>query len=115
MGNALFATKSLDVLMREAGDTSEHSLKRCARPVNLVTLESAPSSAREFSVLTGSAAALYAGPAIILSYVLAGTACVFAGLCYAGICFDDSDCGLGFIPTAIRRSARSLPGSSGWD
>jgi len=33
--------------------------------------------------LTGSAAALYAGPAIILSYVLAGTACVFAGLCYA--------------------------------
>ena len=34
-------------------------------------------------VLTGSAAALYAGPAIMLSYVLAGLGCVFAGLCYA--------------------------------
>ena len=34
-------------------------------------------------VLTGSAAALYAGPAIMLSYVLAGIGCVFAGLCYA--------------------------------
>ena len=34
-------------------------------------------------VLTGSAAAKYAGPAIVLSFVLAGVACVFAGLCYA--------------------------------
>jgi APA family basic amino acid/polyamine antiporter len=34
-------------------------------------------------VLTGSAAAQYAGPAIILSFVLAGTGCLFAGLCYA--------------------------------
>jgi len=43
-------------------------------------------------VLTGSAAALYAGPAIMLSYVLAGTAaCSPALLC--GICFDDSIAG----------------------
>src|SRR6202023_522763 len=34
-------------------------------------------------VLTGSAAALYAGPAIMLSYILAGVGCAFAGLCYA--------------------------------
>ncbi len=34
-------------------------------------------------VLTGTAAALYAGPAVILSFVLAGIACVFVGLCYA--------------------------------
>ena len=34
-------------------------------------------------VLTGTAAADYAGPAIVLSFVFAGIACAFAGLCYA--------------------------------
>src|ERR1019366_7139252 len=34
-------------------------------------------------VLTGSAAAQYAGPAIVLSFILAGVGCVFSGLCYA--------------------------------
>src|SRR6266480_6714589 len=83
MGNALFATKSLDVLMREAGDTSEHSLKRALGPVNLVTLGIGAIIGAGIFVLTGSAAALYAGPAIMLSYILAGLGCVFAGLCYA--------------------------------
>src|SRR5438876_6630166 len=83
MGNPLFATKSLDILMKEAGDTGEHSLKRALGPVNLVTLGIGAVIGAGIFVLTGSAAALYAGPAIILSYVLAGTACVLAGLCYA--------------------------------
>src|SRR4029077_18070253 len=34
-------------------------------------------------VLTGAAAAQFGGPAIVLSYIFAGTGCVFAGLCYA--------------------------------
>ena len=38
MGNPLFATKSIDTLMKEAGDTGEHSLKRALGPVNLITL-----------------------------------------------------------------------------
>src|SRR2546425_13357625 len=83
MGNPLFATKSLDTLMKEAGDTGEHSLKRALGPVNLVTLGIGAVIGAGIFVLTGSAAALYAGPAIILSYVLAGTACGFAGFCYA--------------------------------
>src|SRR5947208_4035480 len=83
MGNPLFATKSLDTLMKEAGDTGEHSLKRALGPVNLVTLGVGAIIGAGIFVLTGSAAALYAGPAIMLSYVLAGTGCVFAGLCYA--------------------------------
>jgi APA family basic amino acid/polyamine antiporter len=83
MGNLLFATKSLDTLMREAGDTGEHSLKRALGPVNLVTLGIGAIIGAGIFVLTGSAAALYAGPAIMLSYVLAGIGCVFAGLCYA--------------------------------
>src|SRR5437763_15977872 len=83
MGNALFATKPLEVLMKEAGETGEHSLKRALGPVNLVTLGIGAIIGAGIFVLTGSAAALYAGPAIMLSYILAGLGCVFAGLCYA--------------------------------
>ena len=83
MGNPLFATKPLDVLMKEASETGEHSLKRALGPINLVTLGIGAIIGAGIFVLTGSAAALYAGPAIVLSYVLAGTACIFAGLCYA--------------------------------
>src|SRR5260221_5445170 len=83
MGNPLFATKSIDSLLKEAGDTGEHSLKRALGPVNLVTLGIGAIIGAGIFVLTGSAAALYAGPAIMLSYVLAGIGCVFAGLCYA--------------------------------
>ncbi|HVO56735.1 MAG TPA: amino acid permease [Dongiaceae bacterium] len=83
MGNPLFATKSIDALTKEAGDTGEHSLKRALGPVNLVTLGIGAIIGAGIFVLTGSAAAQYAGPAIMLSYVLAGTGCAFAGLCYA--------------------------------
>jgi APA family basic amino acid/polyamine antiporter len=83
MRNPLFATKSHDTLMKEASDTGEHSLKRALGPVNLVTLGIGAIIGAGIFVLTGSAASLYAGPAIMLSYILAGTGCVFAGLCYA--------------------------------
>src|SRR5467141_2352748 len=83
MGNPLFATKSINTLMKEATDTGEHSLKRALGPVNLVTLGIGAIIGAGIFVLTGSAAALYAGPAIMLSYVLAGVGCAFAGLCYA--------------------------------
>ena len=79
----IFKRKSLDMLMAEASDTSEHGLKRALGPVNLVTLGIGAIIGAGIFVLTGSAASLYAGPAIILSYVLAGIGCVFAGLCYA--------------------------------
>jgi APA family basic amino acid/polyamine antiporter len=83
MGNPLFATKPLDALLKEAADTGKHGLKRVLGPVNLVTLGIGAIIGAGIFVLTGSAAALYAGPAIMLSYVLAGVGCVFAGLCYA--------------------------------
>ncbi len=83
MGNPLFATKSIDSLLKEAGDTGEHSLKRALGPVNLITLGIGAIIGAGIFVLTGSAAALYAGPAIMLSYILAGVGCMFAGLCYA--------------------------------
>src|SRR5262250_1395139 len=83
MGNPLFGKKPLDKLLNEASDTGEHSLKRALGPINLVTLGIGAIIGAGIFVLTGSAAAQYAGPAIMLSYVLAGLGCAFAGLCYA--------------------------------
>ncbi len=82
MANYL-ATKPLDVLMAEASDTGEHSLKRALGPVNLVMLGIGAIIGAGIFVLTGTAAAQNAGPAIIYSYILAGLGCAFAGLCYA--------------------------------
>jgi APA family basic amino acid/polyamine antiporter len=79
----LLARKSLDVIMAEAGDESEHSLRRALGPTNLITLGIGAIIGTGIFVLTGAAAANYAGPAIVLSFILAGIACVFAGLCYA--------------------------------
>src|SRR5512141_1521302 len=79
----LLATKPLDMLMSEASDTSGHGLKRALGPVNLITLGIGAIIGAGIFVLTGQAAAQYAGPAIILSYILAGFGCAFAGLCYA--------------------------------
>ena len=79
----LLKCKPLDMLMNEASETGEHSLKRALGPVNLITLGIGAIIGAGIFVLTGSAAAKYAGPAIVLSFVLSGIACVFAGLCYA--------------------------------
>jgi basic amino acid/polyamine antiporter, APA family len=79
----LFATKPLDVLMKEAQETGEHSLKRALGPVNLVTLGIGAIIGAGIFVLTGTVAATFTGPAIVLSFILAGVGCVFAGLCYA--------------------------------
>ncbi len=79
----LLATKPLDMLLAEASDESGHSLRRALGPVNLVSLGIGAIIGAGIFVLTGSAAAKYAGPAIVLSFVLAGLACVFTGLCYA--------------------------------
>jgi basic amino acid/polyamine antiporter, APA family len=83
MGNPLFATKPLDSLLQEASETGEHGLKRALGPINLIALGIGAIIGAGIFVLTGSAAALYAGPSIMLSYILAGVGCMFAGLCYA--------------------------------
>ena len=79
----LLATKPLDALLKEASEEGEHSLKRALGATNLITLGIGAIIGAGIFVLTGAAAAQFAGPAIILSYILAGVACVFAGLCYA--------------------------------
>jgi len=79
----LLLTKPLDMLMSEASEEGEHSLKRALGPLNLITLGIGAIIGAGIFVLTGSAAAQYAGPAIVLSFILAGIACAFAGLCYS--------------------------------
>ena len=79
----LLKCKPIDMLTQEAADTGEHSLKRALGPVNLITLGIGAIIGAGIFVLTGSAAAQYAGPAIVLSFILAGSGCVFAGLCYS--------------------------------
>jgi basic amino acid/polyamine antiporter, APA family len=79
----LLATKPLDRLLAEASETGEHTLTRALGPVNLITLGIGAIIGAGIFVLTGQAAAQYAGPAIMLSYCLAGLGCAFAGLCYA--------------------------------
>src|SRR4249919_3354087 len=79
----LLATKPMDVLLAESKEENEHSLKRALGPVNLITLGIGAIIGAGIFVLTGAAAAQFGGPGIVLSYIFAGTGCVFAGLCYA--------------------------------
>jgi basic amino acid/polyamine antiporter, APA family len=83
MGNPLLATKPLDVIMAEAKETGEHSLRRALGPINLITLGIGAIIGAGIFVLTGQAAATAAGPAIVVSFMFCGVICAFAGLCYA--------------------------------
>jgi APA family basic amino acid/polyamine antiporter len=80
---SIFATKSIEQLKAESEVTGEHSLKRVLGPTNLVTLGIGAIIGTGIFVLTGQAAAQYAGPGIVLSMVVAGVASALAGLCYS--------------------------------
>src|SRR5882757_9987885 len=80
-GNPLFATKSVDDLQIDA--EGSHGLKRTLTATDLVLLGIGAIIGTGIFVLTGHAAAANAGPAVALSFVIAGIASAFAGLCYA--------------------------------
>jgi basic amino acid/polyamine antiporter, APA family len=76
----LFARKPVSLVQSQfAGE----ALKRDLGPVNLVSLGVGCIIGAGIFVITGQAAAAHAGPAIIISFVIAGFVCAFAGLCYA--------------------------------
>ncbi len=77
----LFATKSLDQIMKEM--MGQHRLKRVLGPVALTLMGIGAVIGAGIFVATGAAAKDVAGPALMVSYVLAGATCVFAALCYA--------------------------------
>jgi len=77
----LFRRKSVTDLQKEA-DTDK-SLKRALSALNLTTLGIGAIIGTGIFVLTGTVAAVNAGPAVVLSFVLAGVASIFAALCYS--------------------------------
>src|SRR5436853_503778 len=79
--NQLFAKKSLQVLLAEMA--GEHRLKRVLGPVTLSALGIGAVIGAGIFVATGAAAKDVAGPALMVSYVVAGVTCIFAALCYA--------------------------------
>jgi APA family basic amino acid/polyamine antiporter len=78
----LFVTKPLDMIQAEASDESR-GFHRSLTGLNLLLLGIGGIIGAGIFVLTGQAAAQYAGPAIVISFILSGIACAFAGLCYA--------------------------------
>jgi basic amino acid/polyamine antiporter, APA family len=82
MKSPLFATKSIELLTQEASAETS-GLKRVLGPWHLIFLGVGAIVGAGIFVITGHAAAQYAGPAVTLSFMLAGLTCAFAGLCYA--------------------------------
>jgi APA family basic amino acid/polyamine antiporter len=81
VANPLFARKPLSVLLEEL--KGENRLRRVLGPVQLTSLGVGAVIGSGIFVSTGAVARQTAGPALTLSYVVAGLVCVFAALCYA--------------------------------
>jgi APA family basic amino acid/polyamine antiporter len=106
LSKALFRTKPIT----NGKDDTTLSLRRCLGPIDLILLGIGAIIGAGIFVLTGIAAATKAGPAIVFSYMIAGTACAFAALAYAelaaaiggcGSAYGYSYAGLGELPAWI--------------
>ncbi|QNA86288.1 amino acid permease [Sphingomonas sp. So64.6b] len=76
----VWARKSLDAVRTEANATG---MRRTLGPIQLVLIGIGCIIGAGVYVMTGTAAANYAGPAVVISFAIAGLACAFTGLCYA--------------------------------
>ncbi len=79
----IFAKKPIEVLLAQAAEQGEHTLKRSLGPVSLTALGIGSVIGAGIFVLTGQAAEAHAGPAITISFIVAGLVCALAALCYA--------------------------------
>src|SRR5438128_12656024 len=77
----LLAKKSLETLLAEMA--GENRLRRVLGPISLTSLGVGAIIGAGIFVMTGRTAAVDAGPAVVLSYVVAGIGCAFAALCYS--------------------------------
>ena len=80
---SLFATKPISKIIAEAEETGEHTLKKALSALDLTMLGIGAIIGTGIFVLTGQAAGKHAGPAVIISMVLAGIVSAFAALCYS--------------------------------
>lgn len=81
MASQLFARKPYELLVEEMKD--DNRLRRILGPIQLTSLGIGAIIGAGIFVATGAAAHNVAGPALMLSYVVAGVTCIFAALCYA--------------------------------
>jgi basic amino acid/polyamine antiporter, APA family len=81
MASQLLATKSIAELQEQ--ESSGNQLRRALNATHLTLLGIGGIIGTGIFVLTGTAAANHAGPALPLSFIVAGLGCTFAGLCYA--------------------------------
>lgn len=79
-GSRLLMKKPISLIL---ADAKRSELKRTLSATNLVSLGVGAIIGAGIFVMTGNAAANYAGPGVMLSFVLAGLVCAVAGLCYA--------------------------------
>ena len=77
----LFVKKSISSLLAEASD--KHGMKRTLSTGALIALGVGVVIGAGLFSITGIAAADYAGPGIVISFIIAAIGCAFAGLCYA--------------------------------
>jgi APA family basic amino acid/polyamine antiporter len=82
MLNKLFKKKDITAILEEASK-SNGGLKRNLTATNLVTLGIGAIVGAGIFVITGQAAAEYAGPALTISFIISAVGCVLAGLCYS--------------------------------
>ncbi|OYX30635.1 MAG: amino acid permease [Caulobacterales bacterium 32-69-10] len=73
----------METLLAQANEEGEHTLKRGLGAGSLTLLGIGGVIGAGIFVLTGQQAAVNAGPAIVLSFILAGVVCAFAAMCYA--------------------------------
>ena len=83
MANQLFVRKSIETLLKEM--EGENRLHRVLGPVSLTSLGVGAIIGAGIFAMTGQVAAEASGPAVIISYIVAGLGCAFAALCYAEI------------------------------
>lgn len=74
-------------------DDGDHGLKRCLTAVDLTLLGVGAIIGTGIFVLTGHAASMQSGPAVVLSFIVAGLACAFAALAYAELASSVGGCG----------------------
>ncbi len=79
----LFIRKPIDLLLDEARQQGNGSLRRVLGPVSLIAMGVGVIVGAGLFSITGLVAANFSGPAITLSFVIAALCCCFAGLCYA--------------------------------
>src|SRR5436309_1897186 len=107
----ILVRKPLHLLLKEAEETGEHSLKRTLGVFQLTALGVGAIIGAGIFVLSGLGAH-YAGPGLMLSFVISGLGCAFAGLCYAEFAAMIPLAGCANDSAALAAAAASAAGPS---